>query len=361
MRVGTFARSLLVAHLLMAVMSTVRAEIAIFSGDTLISRGLISEKYWLNQNAFDKDEPLIAYANLNKRIEFDFLDNQLFIESRSIASLSTSVNSLTIFSKDDNAISNLRDGDYALNGKMVSVSYNALGIRLGGASNDKKWSWKFSPKILKITNFKSDSSDGVFSKKGDTSKLTAETSNIGYWEYGFFENGVDPVNFGNGITSDIGIEFNDHEISIKYYAENFYSRVTNQGLFYNSKRYQVESNKSIILSNILPAMSGVYGQSNFVSSLPRFSRLELQYSEPTLNMGFSLGIDSLDGLAMGWGAVVWRRGDLIVHAKTYAMKNLTFIGQLNHLGFNGLSVTLGLESDLKGEWQFNAARISLAF
>ncbi len=349
-----------VALLCLAPLASQATQVLI-SGDTLISQGLLNEKYWSVRTVVDNDAPVIAYVDLAKRVNFDVLGSGVFIESRSVASLVTTSNSLTLFSKGDSAPSLLQDKTIGLYGDLLSYSYNAVGMNFEGASENKKWTWKVAPKFLKITSFKSDNGAGTFSKFGDIQRLTAQTNSIGFWEYGFFENGTQAVNFGNGIASDFFVKFSEGDISAQFSAENLYSRTTNYGLFYNSKKYQTESKNLIIISNALPAMSGEYGQKNFLSSLPVFSKLLVEYSIPLHQIKLSAGIDMLDSTSRGWGAIVMNHNDLTVNIKTFGFQNLALICQTNNLWIRGLSVGLGLESDLKGEWQFNAARLSYSF
>jgi len=338
-----------------------QAAQALISGDTLISQGLLSEQYWSGRAVADKDEALIAYVDFAKRVEFEALDQLFFIESRSIASMVTTRNSLILFSKGDSALGALQDKSIGLNGNLLSYSFNAVGMQFEGASENKEWTWRLTPKLLKITNFKSDSGSGTFSKFGDSQKLTAETSSIGIWEYGFFENGAQAVKFGNGIASDFLIRYSHENLSFQFSAENLYSRTINHSLFYNSKKYLTESKNSIIISNALPAMSGEYGQQDFVSTLPIFSKLQMEYTWPIHQIKFSAGIDTIDSTSRGWGALALSHHDLRIHIKTYSFQNMALICQVNNLWTPGLSAGLGIETDLQGAWQFNAARLSYSF
>jgi len=333
----------------------------LISGDTLISQGLLSENYWSRSTVTDKDEALIAYVDLVKRVDFEAMDYFFFVESRSVASMTTTRNSLTLFSKGDAASSLLQNRAIGLDGNLLSYSFNAVGMQLESSSENKRWSWRVSPKLLKITSFKSDTGSGIFSKFGETQKLTADTHSIGFWEYGFFENGTQAVNFGNGIATDLQLRYFEENLSVQFSAENLFSRITNYGLFYNSKKYQTESKNSLIISNALPAMSGAYGQQDFVSSLPIFSRLFVEYRLPDHSVKLSAGLDTLDNTNRGWGAMAVAHNDLMIHLKTYGFQNLALICQINNFWARGLTVGLGLESDLKGEWQFNAARVSYSF
>lgn len=333
----------------------------LINGDTFISHGLLSENYWSRRALIDNDEALIAHVDLVKRVDFEVLNQRFFVESRSVASMTTTRNSLTLFAKGDAAQSLLQDKTIGLDGSLLSYSFHAVGMQMDGSYEDKRWFWRVSPKLLKITSFKSDTGSGTFSRFGETQKLTADTHSIGFWEYGFFENGTQAVNFGNGIATDLQLRYSEENLSVEFSAENLFSRVTNYGLFYNSKKYQAESRNSLIISNALPAMSGTYGQQDFVSSLPIFSRFLVEYRLPDHSVKLSAGFDTLDNTSRGWGAMAAAHNDLMIHLKTYGFQNLALICQVNNLWARGLTVGLGLESDLKGEWQFNAARLSYSF
>jgi len=361
MKIERPLRKALTATILSILFDSANSEQLLISADTSISRGILSEKYWVSQALSDNDEALIAYADFSRRFEFKILSNDFFVESHTVASMSTTANSLVMFSKDDASIRRLPDLQTKLAGKLLSYGYDAFGINIKSASQNSNFTWLFSPKILRMTNFKSDSGSGIFSKQTDYYHLAAETNSIGYWEYGFFENPPGTVKFGSGITSDFSIKYQQSHLSAQLNVLNIYSRVSNYGLFYNSKRYQTKTKDTVILSNNFPAMAGEYGQSDFISSLPVFSTLKLEYADPHHKFRGAVGLDTLDGTSAGWGALTVQYDDLQMSAKSYGLKKMALDGQVTNLWLRGLSFGVGLESDFKGDWQFNALRVALEF
>ena len=349
------------ASLLLIFLIPARAEQLLLNADSSISRGILNEKYWATQALSDGDDAVIAYADFSRRFEFNILNTDAFVESHTVASMSTTTNSLVMFSKDDATIRRLPDLQTKLTGKLLSYGYDAIGLTFKGNPEKTNITWTFSPKLLRMTNFKSDSGSGLFSKQSDYYHLAAETNSIGYWEYGFFENRPSPVKYGPGIAADLSIKYQEDNLTAKLTALNLYSRVLNYALFYNSKRYQTNSKDTVILSNNLPAMAGEYGQSDFVSSLPLFSTLSLEYAVPRYRAQGAVGLDTLDGIVAGWCAIAFQYDDLHVRAKSYGLKKIALTGQVDNFWLRGLSLGLGLESDLKGEWQFNALRVGLEF
>lgn len=354
-------RTALTAALIILSVDVAHAEQLFISADSSISRGILNEKYWASQVLSNNDDALIAYADFSRRFEFNLLSTDLFVESHTVASMSTTANSLVMFSKDDASIRRLPDLQTKLAGKLLSYGYDALGIIIKSAPENNNFAWSFSPKILRMTNFKSDDGSGVFSKQTDYYHLAAETNSIGYWEYGFFENPTEKVKFGPGVAADLSIKYQDKYLSAQLNVINIYSRVSNYALFYNSKRYQTNSKDTVILSNNLPAMAGEYGQSDFVSSLPIFSTLKLEYADPHQKLRGAIGIDTLDNTSAGWGALTFQHDDVEISAKSYGLKKMALAGQVRNLWLHGLSFGLGFESDFKGEWQFNALRFGLEF
>ena len=356
-----YLRATITASILLLFLDRVHSEQLLINADSSISRGILNEKYWATHTVSDTDDVVIAYADFSRRIEFNILSTDFFVDSHTVASMSTTANSLVMFSKDDVSIRTLPDLQTKLVGKLLSYGYDAIGITLKGALENTNATWTFSPKLLRMTNFKSDSGSGLFSKQADYYHLAAETNSIGYWEYGFFENRPDPVKFGSGIAADLTIKYQDDNLAAQLTVLNIYSKVSNYSLFYNSKRYQTNFKDSVILSNNLPAMSGEYGQSDFVSSLPLFSTLKLEYGVPRYKLRVTIGIDTLDGISAGWCAMAFHYDELQMSAKSYGLKKIALSGQVDNFWLRGLSLGLGLESDLKGEWQFNALRIGLEF
>jgi len=361
MKIERSLRGILAASFLFLNLESAHSAELLINADSFSSRGILNENYWASQELSITDDALIAYADFSRRIEFKLLDNNFFLESHTVASMSTTTNSLVMLSKNDTLLRKLTDHQSNLSGKLLSYGYDAIGITLTSKSENSNLSWAFSPKILRMTNFKSDSGSGLFSKQGNYYHLEAETNSIGYWEYGFFENRPKPIKFGSGIAADLSLKYQENNLTTQINVLNIYSRVSNNSLFYNTKKYQTNSIDTVILSNDLPAMSGEYGQSDFVSSLPLFSTVTLEYADPRHHLRGAIGIDTLDGISAGWFALTFQRDAIHLSAKTYGLKKIALNGQIDNLWLCGLSLGVGLESNLRGEWQFNALRVGLVF
>jgi len=268
--------------------------------DVMVNRGLLDDSYWKNQPLQSTSKRVVAYTDIGARAEWPLLGQALIVERKTINTLASNSNTLTLAAKDGAYASQVGNGATELHAQTKRYQFDALGVKFAGAAGQDSVQWFISPKWVRLLDVREGDGSGVLTKDDTTLSLHGDLQRIGMTAYGFQADPATP-RLMNGGSVDVGLAWASGAWKFNATAQHLYSKIPAQSLYFSNRDYNVNATtaQGITYSNV-PSLSGTYGQRDMSLSLPRIVKVDLSYKSRLAGTWLKTGIVSVDGRNVPW-------------------------------------------------------------
>lgn len=292
--------------------------------DVMVNRGLLDDSYWKNQPLQSTSKRVVAYTDIGARAEWPLLGQALVVERKTINTLASNSNTLTLAAKDGAYASQVGNGATELQAQTKRYQFDALGVKFAGAGGQDSVQWSVSPKWIRLLDMREGDGAGVLTKNDTTLSLLGDLQRTGMTSYGFQADPATP-RLLNGGAVDLGLAWTSGVWKFNLHAQHLYSKIPAQSLYFSHRVYNVNATtaQGITYSNV-PSLSGTYGQRDMSLSLPRIVKADVSYKSGLAGTWLKTGIVSVDGRNVPWLGWMIPVGGHEFELRNYELNNTQF-------------------------------------
>ena len=311
--------------------------------ETGTGQGLLTKDYWARQSMTTEAKAMTGYADSQLKAKAEVYGTEVFVEKRQQSVLHATQNVMVLAANNELNLGQLSNGAYPLAAEMHKFKYVAVGATWGNfqSASDLQWSW--SPKVVKINQFKLNQGDGQIKLASNTAQLQANTYSQGLQTFAFNPD-TSQLDMGYGYSNDASLSYKRDEWSAHWTGMNVYSSVQVSGLFFIQKNYQVNQANGKITSSDIPSLTGSYGQLKQKLKLPVINEIKLSHAGLGSNWRQDLGAVVILDNVIPWAAASYQWRDYAVQAKTFNLQNLRLTLAKQNFMLPSLSLELMMET-----------------
>ena len=340
---------------------SVDAQQLTITQDVMINRGLLDESFWRSQSIQATTHRVLAYTDVGVRAEWPVMGHALIYERKTINTLLSNSNTLTLVSKDGAYSSMMGNGGLDLQAQTKRYKFDALGVKFSGAALNESLLWGVTPKWVRMLNMREANGDGIFAKDDTSLSLQGNLQRMGLIPYGFQADSIEPK-LMNGASIDVELAWESGPWKFNGNAQQAYSKLPAQALYFSNRTYSVNASASQgILYSTVPSLSGSYGQRDMQLSLPKIVKTDLAYKTGVLGMWVKTGLIGVDGHTVSWFGLMFNAGGHELELRTYELNN-TQITYRTPAAFRGhLSGELMMIRDASGSQKAVVSGLRISF
>lgn len=289
--------------------------------DSGTDQGLLTQNYWASQSMTSKDTAMTGYADSQVKAKAEMYGTDVFIEKRQQSVLHATQNVMVLAANNELNLGQLSNGTYPLAAEMRKFEYTAVGVTWGNLKSPSDLQWSWSPKLVKINQFKLNQGVGQITLASNTAQLQAHTYSQGLQTFAF-----DPyakqLDMGYGFSNDASLSYKKDNWSVHWTGMNIFSSVDVDGLFFIQKNYQINQANGKITSSDIPSLTGSYGQVKQKLKLPVINEIKLSHASVGSAWRHDLGAVVILDTVIPWASSSYQWRDYWVQAKTFNLHNL---------------------------------------
>ena len=317
----TNGRSAAIFFLCLSASVITGAQTLSYTNDAGASQGLLTNDYWARQNLTTESKAMTGFADSAVKAQAQVGSVGIFVEKRQQAVLHASQNVMVLAANNELDTGKLGNGAYPLEGELRKFEYMALGVKLGHWQSASELQWQWSPKIVKLDQFKLTQGVGQITIANNAAQLTAGAHSQGQETFAFdpFAKSLD---IGYGFSNDASVAYKKDDWSFQWKGSNIYSSIQVNGLFFIDKNYRVNQANGKITSSDIPSLTGSYGQVNQKLKLPVINELAASHAPASSSWRQDLGVVVVMDKVIPWAATAYQWHDYTIQAKTFHLQNL---------------------------------------
>ena len=319
------------------------AQTLSFKLDSGTGQGLLTKDYWARQSMTTEAKAMTGYADSQVKAKAEVFGKEVFVEKRQQSVLHATQNVMVLAANNELNLGQLSNGVYPLAAEMRKFEYTAVGVTWGNLQSLSDFQWSWSPKVVKINQFKLNQGDGQIKLASNTAQLQANIYSQGQQTFGF-DPFARPLDIGYGYSNDASLSYKKDDWSVHWTGMNIFSSMEVNGLFFSQKNYQVNQANGKITSSDIPSLTGSYGQVKQKLKLPVINEIKLSHANVQSAWQQDLGaIMVLDNL-IPWASASYQWRDYSVQAKTFNLQNLRLTLAKQNFLWLGLSLEVMMET-----------------
>lgn len=326
--------------------------------DSGTDQGLLTQNYWARQSMATEDKAMTGYADSQLKANVAVYGTDVFVEKRQQSVLHATQNVMVLAANNELNLGQLSNGVYPLAAEMQKFEYTAVGVTWGNLKSPSDLQWSWSPKVVKVNQFKLNQGVGKITLASNTAQLQADTYSQGLQTFAF-----DPfakqLDMGYGYSNDASLSYKQDDWSVHWTGMNIFSSVDVDGLFFIQKNYQINQVNEKITSSDIPSLTGSYGQVKQKLKLPVINEIKLSHAGVGSAWRHDLGAVVILDNVIPWASASYQRRDYLVQAKTFNLQNLRITLTKQNFVLPRLSLEVMMETAFQAKPQ--AAVTSLVY
>jgi len=334
------------------------AQTLSFKLDSAAGQGLLTKDYWARQSMTTEAKAMTGYADSQVKAKVEVYGTDVFVEKRQQSVLHATQNVMVLAANNELNLGQLSNGTYPLAAEMRKFEYTAVGVTWGNLQSSSNLQWSWSPKVVKINQFKVNQGDGQITLASNTAQLQANTNSQGMQTFAF-----DPyakqLDMGYGLSNDASLSYKKDDWSVHWTGMNIFSSVEVNGLFFIQKNYQINQANGKITSSDIPSLTGSYGQVKQKLKLPAINEIKLSHAGAGSAWRQDLGVIVILDNVIPWAASSYQWRDYLVQTKTFNLQNLRLTLAKQNFVLPRLSLEVMMETAFQAKPQ--AAVTSLVY
>ena len=354
----TNGRYAAIFFLCVGVTSFAGAQTLSYQLDSGTGQGLLTKDYWARQSITTETKVMTGYADSQLKAKAQVFGTEVFVEKRQQSVLHATQNVMVLAANNELNLGQLSNGNYPLAAEMRKFEYTAAGVTWGNLQSSSNLQWSWSPKVVKINQFKLNQGVGQIKLASNNAQLQAIIYSQGQQTFGFdpFDKQLD---MGLGYSNDASLSYKKDDWSVHWTGMNIFSSVEVNGLFFMQKNYQVNQANGKITSSDIPSLTGNYGQVKQKLKLPVINDIKLSYAGVGSAWRQELGAVVILDNMIPWAANSYQWQDYWVQAKTFNLQNLRLTLAKQNFVLPRLSLEVMMETAFQAKPQ--AAVTSLVY
>ena len=354
----TNGRYAAIFFLCVGVTSFAGAQTLSYKLESGTGQGLLTNDYWARQSMTTDAKAMTGYADSQVKAKAQVFGTDVFVEKRQQSVLHATQNVMVLAANNELNLGQLSNGVYPLAAEMRKFEYTAVGVTWGNLQSLSDFQWSWSPKVVKINQFKLNQGDGQIKLASNTAQLQANIYSQGQQTFAF-----DPfakqLDMGYGFSNDASLSYKKDDWSVHWTGINIFSSVEVNGLFFIQKNYQVNQANGKITSSDIPSLTGSYGQVKQKLKLPAINDIKLSHASPQSPWRQELGAVVILDNVIPWASASYQWRDYLVQTKTFNLQNLRLTIAKQNFVLPRLSLEVMMETAFQAKPQ--AAVTSLVY
>ena len=322
---------------------SIKAQILSYKLDSGTGQGLLTKDFWARQSMTTEAKAMTGYVDSQLKAKAEFFGIDVFVEKRQQSVLHASQNVMVLAANNELNFGQLSNGAYPLAAELRKFKYIGVGATWGNLQSSSNLQWSWSPKVVKINQFKINQVDGQIKLDSNAEQLQANIYSQGQQTFGF-DPYAKPLDMGYGLSNDASVSYIKDDWSVDWTGLNVYSLVEINGIFFIQKNYQVNQANGKITSSDIPSLTGSYGQVKQKLKLPVINIIKLSHASTQSAWRQDLGVIVVLDNVIPWAATSYQWREYSVQAKTFNLQNLRLTLAKQNFVWPGLSLEVMMET-----------------